>query len=174
MPGPSLFDFRASRPGHIFEIKAALHQNRVMVHRIDLNFWGVMQRSTHIHRVRMNDPSNTRDWSLTTIWAVSMDGLSVGLILMVLSSFYMWWGLMPKRTLGLLALGLGVLSCGFFVVGLRWLVINNWSVSVIASTNDKVLPLGCSPTKVFELSGSGGTLRRLLPLGPPHCARTSE
>ena len=117
----SRFDFRASRPGHMFEIQVDLHSNRVTVQRIDLNLWGVMHILHTFTGVRMADLSNTRDWSLTTVWSLSMDGLGAGLILMVLSSLYMWWGLMQKRRLGLLALILGVLSCGFFVVGLRWL-----------------------------------------------------
>jgi len=40
---------------------------------------------------------------------------------MVLSSLYMWYGLKRKRTLGLLTLVPGMLGCGLFVVGLRWI-----------------------------------------------------
>jgi len=120
-PDSSHFDFQASRPGRIFRIKADLRQNRVTVERIDLNLWGVMHVLHTFTGVRIGDPSNTRDWPLTTMWALSMDSLSAGLILLVLSSFYMWWGLLHKRWLGLFVLGLGILSCGFFVVGLRWL-----------------------------------------------------
>jgi hypothetical protein len=60
-----------------------------------------------------------RDWLLTKIWSALMDAVSVGLIFLVLSSLYMWWGLRPKRAWGLVALALGVLTCGLFVVGLR-------------------------------------------------------
>ena len=35
-------NFRVSRPGHIFEIKADLIQQRARVQRIDVNGWGVM------------------------------------------------------------------------------------------------------------------------------------
>ena len=72
--------------------------------------------------VRMGDSTNDRDWALTTVWALSMDALAVGLILMVVSSLYMWWGLKQKRRFGALALGLGLASCGLFVVGFRWLL----------------------------------------------------
>lgn len=48
-------------------------------------------------------------------------GLAAGLLLMVLTSCYVWWQLRRKRLLGLAALVAGALSCGFFVVGLTWL-----------------------------------------------------
>jgi hypothetical protein len=50
-----------------------------------------------------------------------MDAFAVGLIAMVLGSYYMWWRLRHKRTAGAIALGLGVAVSGLFVVGLRWL-----------------------------------------------------
>jgi len=51
----------------------------------------------------------------------SMDAVAAGVIFMVLSSFYMWWGLKEKRKLGLAALGLGMAVCWLFVFGLRWI-----------------------------------------------------
>ena len=48
-----------------------------------------------------------------------MDALAAGLLLMVLSSYYMWYELKRKRRLGLVALTMGVLSCGPFMAGLE-------------------------------------------------------
>lgn len=118
------FDFRVTRPGHIFEIKTYTPQNRASIQSTDYNLWGVARVLHTFTGVRMGDPRNRRDWSLTTVWALSMDGLAAGLILMVLSSVYMWWDLKQGRWLGLLALGLGFLSCVYFVVGLRWITHN--------------------------------------------------
>jgi hypothetical protein len=47
-----------------------------------------------------------------------MDALSVGLVVMVLGSYYMWWRLTKTRTLGLLALSAGAAACATFVAGL--------------------------------------------------------
>lgn len=119
---PNRLDFRASRPGHSFEIKADLQQGRATIQRIDLNAWGVARILHTFTGVRMADPTNQRDWSMTTLWVLCMEALALGLILMVLSSIYMWWNLAQKRRLGLVALSLGILCCGLFVSGLRWLV----------------------------------------------------
>ncbi len=117
----SQLDFRASRPGHIYEIKADLQKGQATIHRIDLNAWGVLHILHTFTGVRLTDSKNQRDWSMTTLWVLCMDAVAIGLILMVLSSIYMWWNLHQKRLLGLLALGTGLLSCGLFVIGLRWL-----------------------------------------------------
>jgi hypothetical protein len=117
----SRLEFQATRPGHNYQIQADLTSNLVELHADDLNTWGVMHVLHTFTGVRIGDPKNHRDWTLTTVWALSMDALAVGLIFMVLSSLYMWYGLNRKRTLGLLTLVPGVLGCGLFIVGLRWI-----------------------------------------------------
>ena len=117
----SRLDFRVSRPGHIFEIKADFQAGRAKIQRIDLNAWGVARILHTFSGVRATDPTNQRDWGMTTLWVFCMDALAAGLILMVLSGIYMWWVQKQNRWPGLLALGLGLLSCGLFVAGLRWL-----------------------------------------------------
>jgi hypothetical protein len=118
---PNRFDFRVSRPGRICEVKTDLARNRASVQRIDLNVWGVVRILHTFTGVRMDDARNGRDWLLTWVWALTMDAVAAGLILMVLSSFCMWFELRQKRLLGAIALALGFLSCGLFCVGLRWL-----------------------------------------------------
>ena len=56
------------------------------------------------------------------VWAFSMDAVGVGLILMVFSSYVMWYQLKPKRCWGIVALLLGFTTSGIFVAGLRWLM----------------------------------------------------
>ena len=72
--------------------------------------------------IRPGDNANRRDWILTTVWALAMDAVAAGLVLMVLSSYVMWYQLRPKRRGGIVALVLGFVSCGLFAAGLRWLL----------------------------------------------------
>jgi len=117
----NLFDFQVRRPGHFFFIKADFAQKRVNVRQSDVNLWGVIKVLHTFTGVQMDDPRNSRDWALTSVWAFSMDAVAAGLIFMVLSSLYMWFELPQKRLLGAVILGLGSLICGLFCVGLRWL-----------------------------------------------------
>ena len=110
-----------NRPGTMNRVSADLVQNRATVQQIQVNSWGVMHVLHTFSGTRINNPAATRDWTLTTIWVVAMDALAAGLLLMVLSSYIMWYRLKHKRRWGMIWLSAGVLSCGFFAVGLGWM-----------------------------------------------------
>jgi len=117
----SRLEFHVNRPGHSYNIKADLASGRATVHSDKLNAWGIMHVLHTFTGVRMADSKNQRDWALTRIWAFSMDAVAAGLIVMVAGSYYMWWILVRKRSLGALALALGIACCGLFAIGLRWI-----------------------------------------------------
>jgi len=117
---PNQFEFQVRRPGHFFFIKADLARKRVAVQQSDVNLWGVMRALHAFTGVQMDDPRNSRDWVLTSVWAYSMDAIAAGIIFMVLSSLLMWFKLPQKRISGAVVLVLGTLLCGWFCVGLRW------------------------------------------------------
>jgi hypothetical protein len=117
---PSRFDFRVSRPGHICEVQTDLIRQRATVKRIDVNVWGVMRILHSFTGVRMDDSRNERDWLITSMWALAMDGVAGALILMVVTGLYMAFELQAKRLLGAIVLLAGLLSGTFFCVGLRW------------------------------------------------------
>ena len=114
-------DFQVGRPGRNFAIKADLEQGSVKVERTELNAWGIMRILHTFTGSRINDTKNQRDWVLTTIWALSMDAIALGMVTMVLGGVYMWFGLKGKRILGLAALVLGIVTCGWLLFGLRLL-----------------------------------------------------
>jgi hypothetical protein len=120
-PNPGRFDFRAARPGRVWNIQADLTQGRARVELTEINVWGILRVLHTFTGVRTGDSRNRRDWVLTTAWALSMDAVAAGLVLMMGSSYYMWFRLPQKRKLGIVALALGTASCGLFVFGLRWL-----------------------------------------------------
>ncbi len=119
-PVPGQLNFAVNRPGTLNRVSVDLAQNRATVQNIRINSWGVMRALHSFSGTRRNSPTASRDWVLTTVWVVAMDALSVGILLMVFSSYYMWFRLKQKRSLGWLSLGTGVISCGLFVVGLAW------------------------------------------------------
>ena len=121
-PADGLFAFQVNRPGLILDIKADIEQGRATVQRTQLNAWGVMHLLHTFTGVRATDPRNTRDWTLTTVWALAMDAVAFNLIAMVFTSYIMWYRLRAKRLGGLVALLAGVISCGAFLGALRWLM----------------------------------------------------
>ena len=121
-PANAPFAFQVNRPGQVIEVKADLKSGRATLQRNDMNAWGVMQVLHTFTGVRAADTRNARDWTLTTVWALSMDAVAAGLIILVFSSYIMWYRLKAKRRGGIVALLLGFVSCGVFVAGLRWLL----------------------------------------------------
>ena len=120
-PEKEHFDFKVVKPGKIIDIKTDLKARRATVEQIQTNGWGVFYMLHSFTGVRLNDPKQKRDWFMTRIWSLSMDAVALGMLVMVFSGLYMWYCLKPKRRLGLIILGLGVLCCGFFVFGLGWI-----------------------------------------------------
>ena len=114
---PGRLSFNVSRPSDASQVRVDLQQNRVAVQHFDNGGWAVFRIFHTFSGSRFTDAASRRDWTLTTVWVIAMDALAASLIVMVLSSYYMWYRLSLKRRLGLVALGAGILACGVFVVG---------------------------------------------------------
>ena len=119
-PPTGRLTFQVSRPGLIIDAKIDLASGEATLQRTYLNAWGVMHLLHTFTGIRAADTINTRDWALTTVWALSMDAVAAGLIVIVLSSYLMWYRLKAKRRGGAIALILGVFACGAMVTGLTW------------------------------------------------------
>lgn len=115
----TVFAFRVSRPGRAWQVNLNPELSLAAVEQTDINGWGIMRVLHTFTGVRSGDQRNDRDWVLTTVWALSMDAVAVGLVLVVFSGLYLWIGLPAKRKLGAAALLVGSLVCGIFVFGLR-------------------------------------------------------
>ena len=112
------FDFRAVRPGEIYEIHADLVKGEATVSRIHVNGWGVLNMIHSFSGVRRIDPTLRPNWWLTGMWRFSMDALAAALAVMVLSGIYIWCSRAQSRSGGMIALALGILTLAGFVAGL--------------------------------------------------------
>ena len=118
---PARLEFNANRPGHVYRIQADLARGRAKIEHTEYNAWGILRTLHSFVGVSLEDSRNQRDWALTTVWAYSMDAIAAGVIFMIFTGLYMWWGLREKRLWGIVALGLGSAVCWLFVFGLRWI-----------------------------------------------------
>jgi hypothetical protein len=120
-PDSTLFEFRVNRPGHNFNVAVDPVTRQAKVEETAVNAWGVMRILHTFTGARAGHKRNERDWILTTVWVLSMDVVSTGLILMVLVGLYMWFGLPTTQNVGIVALVAGTALCSVFVFGLRWI-----------------------------------------------------
>jgi hypothetical protein len=118
---PEHLEFNVTRPGRVYQVQADLKERRAAVTLNEYNGWGVLRGMHTFVGVSPEDPRNQRDWILTSVWAISMDAVAAGIVVLVLSGVYLWWKRREKRTAGFIALALGAAICGLFVVGLRWI-----------------------------------------------------
>jgi hypothetical protein len=120
-PIPTRLEVRANRPGYNYVILADLSRSWARLETTHVNAWGVARTLHEFIGVRLEASGARRNWIITSVWALSMDAVSLGLIVMVVGGYYLWWRLPRKRAWGVVALALGVLCCGAFVFGFRWL-----------------------------------------------------
>ena len=114
---PGSLTFNTARPGDAHQVRVDMSQNRVVVRRFDNALVGRFRILHTFSGSRYNQPESRRDWVLTTLWVIAMDALAVGLLAMVLGSYYMWWRRKPRRTPGLLVLGAGITLALWFISG---------------------------------------------------------
>lgn len=120
-PSAERFEFRVQRPGRTVDVHVDVAKRQATLQEIAVNGWGVFRALHTFTGTRAAAPTAERDWWLTKLWSFSMDALAVGLGLLVLTSIVLAYERRDRWKGAALSLALGVLVCGFFVVGLRWL-----------------------------------------------------
>jgi hypothetical protein len=111
-------DFNVSRPDGAAQVRADLNAKTAYVKTFDNKALHAFQIFHTFSGSRFNQPATQRDWIITSVWVWAMDALAAGLIVMVLGSYYMWWQLKKKRSLGLIMLAAGAAGCAVFLTGL--------------------------------------------------------
>jgi hypothetical protein len=111
-------DFNVSRPDGSARVRVDLNAKQAYVKEFKNGHFHAFQIFHTFSGSRFNQPASGRDWIMTGVWVFAMDAVAAGLIMMVFSSYYMWWRLKRSRTLGLATLAAGFSICGVFVAGL--------------------------------------------------------
>jgi hypothetical protein len=114
-------EFQVGRPGAFARVQANFATGEAKVRRVQMNGWGVLHTIHTASGVRRGNPDLKRNWLPIRIWSFYMDAVAVGLVFMVLSSYWMWFRQRSKRLPGWISLAGGFLVCGFFLAGLSWL-----------------------------------------------------
>jgi hypothetical protein len=112
-------NFRVIKPGKIEDIlvdyKSAMSVRKELV----LNWWG---KINNLHTFNGSDKLNPQvspNWIITRLWRLTMDITAIGLILLCISSWIMWYKIRESYPYGLIILISGISGTIFFVFLLR-------------------------------------------------------
>src|SRR5262245_52623623 len=72
---PGRLDFNVAYPKRAAQVKVDLVRNRATVRQFDRSLWSALRISHTFSGSRYNAPGSRRDWLLTSVWVVAMDGL---------------------------------------------------------------------------------------------------
>src|SRR2546430_9599397 len=114
-------DFRVAIPGHLHSIHADFKKRICIDHEMRYNIWGILRTLHTSNAVDKNNPSSPSNWWLSAVWRFTMDAIAVGLILLCVSSYIMWYRLQKGRVLGFVLFGAGILGAVYFVFLLKML-----------------------------------------------------
>ena len=111
-------DFSVARPNGAAQVRVDLNAKQAYIKAFENGRLHAFQIFHTFSGSRFTQPASQRDWIVTSVWVFAMDALAVGLMAMVLGSYYMWWRLKKRKVVGVVALFAGVASCAVFVAGL--------------------------------------------------------
>jgi len=111
-------DFQIAQPKGAAQVRVDINAKTAYVKEFQNGHLHAFQIFHTFSGSRYNQPATQRDWMMTSMWVFAMDALSAGLIVMVLGSYYMWWRLKKRKTVGVVVLAAGIASCAVFVSGL--------------------------------------------------------
>jgi hypothetical protein len=110
------------RPGRTVDISVDPGASTATVKDVRVNAWGKMSALHHFTGVSMEHAERQRDWWITRLWSLAMDAVALGLLVLVITSLYLWWKLKKNRALGFAMLALSTAATAFFLfdVTARW------------------------------------------------------
>lgn len=117
---PDSIHFRVSVPGHERDLNVNFNNGVCTQNQLKYNLAGIIRTLHTFNGVDRNDATSKPNWLITNIWRISMDGIAVGLILLCVSSWIMWFKVRKKFALSLAVLiaGLGISVYFVFVLGM--------------------------------------------------------
>ncbi len=110
-------NFVISKPGIRYIIKANLHDGNIKMTETKFDSWGIMKTLHSMRNPTLKEQGNRYPSLLASIWSISMDIVSVGLIVICLGGWYMWLQVHRQRFyLGLISLTGGFILCIYFLL----------------------------------------------------------
>ena len=112
-----LLKFIVAKPGTRYDVQANLNEGKILITEAKFNNWGTMR---NLHTIRNPSPEELGNrypsiWA--SVWSITIDILSVGLIILCLGGWYLWLHVERKRFyFGLISIAGGFIICIYFLL----------------------------------------------------------
>jgi hypothetical protein len=113
----SFLNISLAKPGTHYDIQASLNDGIILIKSTELDKWDMM-RTLHKLRNPTKKEQNERYFTfLSSLWSISIDVVSIGLIITCLGGWYMWLQITGRRFyIGLVSLAVGFILCVCFLL----------------------------------------------------------
>lgn len=109
--------FRIVAPGIVRDVNVDLKTGIGTIKVLKFNFWGKFRTLHTFNGIDKGNSSQSPNWLIANIWRYAMDAIALGLIIICISSWMMWYKIRKEYKFGLLALITGFAMVGYFVFG---------------------------------------------------------
>lgn len=113
--------FRVSKPGEVNNLEVNFITGICKHKKMQYNAAGKIRTLHTFNGVDKGNPGKPSNWLITSVWRLSMDVIAIGLLLLCVSSWIMWYKIKDKFRWGWLALIAGLLVAVYFVFALQML-----------------------------------------------------
>ncbi len=113
--------FRVSKPGEVRTMEINFITGVCTQKEMQYNLAGKIRTLHTFNGVDKNNPDMQANWLITSVWKLSMDGIAIGLLLLCISSWIMWFKIRERYRWGWIVLIFGLGAAIYFVFVLRML-----------------------------------------------------
>lgn len=118
---PDSLHMQMSVPGHVRNLQVNFITGVCTQQELQYNLAGKIRTLHTFNGVDKNNPDVQPNWLITKIWRLSMDGIAIGLVLLCVSSWIMWYKIREKYSWGWIVLMCGFAGAGYLIFVLRML-----------------------------------------------------
>ena len=113
----TFLNFIIAKPGTRFDIQANLNDGKIGITEIVFNSWGVLRALHTTRNPSIKERSGQYPSALASVWSISIDIASIGLIIICLGGWYLWLQVPKKRFyFGLISVVCGSIICAYFLL----------------------------------------------------------
>ncbi len=113
----SVLDFILTKPGTRYDLSTKLRTCRVTIKETILDQWAAIKALHTMRNPTQKEMNDRHQPTLAYIWSFSIDVVSVGLIIICLGGWYLWYQAEKKRFyLGLISLTTGVILAAYILM----------------------------------------------------------